>query len=390
MNVKRVVLCMGELETLDYFSIQIAKAAEEMNIETYTIHTKHPETYSGRDLDEFTSKGECIAILFNQVGILLTAENGENYWDNKHIPVFSMQVDHPRNFADALTNPIKELRVLSVDKKHIDFIRSYYPAVSKVYFLPQAGAIEYEKHNLLNIKDRPIDILYTGSCHPKIDSFPPIGGLPQSGMEMYEFAISLMLNDPSYTTEEAIALYFISNNYSLPADQMLTIFTNVSIYIESYVRREWKFRIIEALDKAGLQVEIYGEHWVAADHSLSKNICIHPRITSAECNQLMGKAKFTLNFLPWFKDGTSERPFNTMLNGSICLIDKSGYMTERFTDEKELIFFDLSDADALVSKIRKYINDPVAMQQIADNGYDTALANDTWKNRLERIINFEN
>ncbi|MBO6214293.1 MAG: glycosyltransferase family 1 protein [Lachnospiraceae bacterium] len=390
MRIKRLVLCVGELEPLNYFSRQIEMAAKDAGLETYVINTKYPETYRGRALDDFCSRGDCIAVFFNQIGIMLSADSGENYWDSMDIPVYTMQVDHPRNFADALRDPIKQLHVLSIDKKHIDFIRSFFPKVENVYFLPQGGAPESDRDSLKKISDRPIEILYTGSCHQAIEAFPPIGGLPSNGMDMYDFAISLMLADPLYTTEEAIELYFMSKGYTLPRDQLLSLYTSVSIYVESYVRREWKFKTMEALDKAGFHVEIYGDHWKASDHPLSDNIVIHDRISSAECNRLMGLSRFTLNFIPWFKDGTSERPFNSMLNGSVCLIDKSKYLTERFIDGRELIFFDLTAPDELVSKLKDYMNSPEKLQLIADAGYNTAYSNDTWKNRLERILEFEN
>ena len=115
MKLDGIIVTRSSMEALNYFSDNICMAAEKMGYKTYVIDTERAETYLGKELDLFVEKYRCTAVFFNQIGLLLTDDFGKNYWDAKQIPVYSMQVDHPRNFADAMTEPIEMLRVVCID-----------------------------------------------------------------------------------------------------------------------------------------------------------------------------------------------------------------------------------------------------------------------------------
>ena len=139
------------------------------------------------------------------------------------------------------------------------------------------------------------------------------------------------------------------------------------------------------LDQAGIRVEVYGSGWEASDYSYGETIRFHPWTTSEECNALAGQAKLLLNFLPWFKDGCSERVFNNMLGGGICLTDESPYLKERFTDGRELIFFSLGNLPQLAADISWLLDHPKEASHIAETGFHAAKAHDTWGHRLRQI-----
>ena len=67
---------------------------------------------------------------------------------------------------------------------------------------------------------------------------------------------------------------------------------------------------------------------------------------------MLGKAKIGLNCMLWFKDGCSERVFNIMLNGAVCLTDTSKYLLERFEHGNELVFYDLEDMEEMKQNVR--------------------------------------
>lgn len=93
------------------------------------------------------------------------------------------------------------------------------------------------------------------------------------------------------------------------------------------------------------KIVIYGKGWDARDEAWQPNVSINARISSEECNRMLGKAKIGLNCMPWFKDGCSERVFNIMLNGAVCLTDTSKYLLERFEHGNELVFYNLEDME---------------------------------------------
>ena len=172
----------------------------------------------------------------------------------------------------------------------------------------------------------------------------------------------------------------------MPDETLREFYTSVSIFIETYVRREWKQKMIRVLDEAGLSIEIYGRNWDAPDYNPSEHIHIHERISSEECNEKIADAKITLNCMPWYKRGSSERPFNTMLNGSLCFIDASEYLLERFEDGKEISFFDIQKPEELAQKLKYYLEHLDEAQEIADRAYDIVKENDTWECRLKTIL----
>ena len=385
---RALIFVKGALEPLDYFTDQMIEAAEKMNRTYYVIDISKPETYNGPSLDAFVSEHACLAIMFNQVGIMFEDAPGVNYWDAKEIPVFSMQVDHPRNFADAMLDPIQMLHVLSIDRNHVKFIRRFFLKVNRDFFLPNGGAMSgsVKETGYKKLKDRSIDILIVGDCQQEVTAFPRIDVFDDGGELFFRHSVQTMMDNPSLTTEEAMESFFKEYGFDVPDETLREFYTSVSIYVETYVRREWKQKMIRVLDKAGLSIEIYGQNWSAPDYNLSEGIHIHERVSSAECNEKISNAKITLNCMPWYKRGTSERPFNTMLNGSLCFMDESEYLLERFEDGKDICFFDIRKPEELAGKLKYYLEHLDEAQGIADKAYDIVKENDTWECRLKTIL----
>lgn len=325
---------------------------------------------------------------FNQIGLLLTDDFGNNYWDAHQIPVYSFQVDHPRNFSDAMINPIRMLRVLSIDKNHKDFVRRFFPRVTGCYFLPNGGTQEVRE--IKPLQERTIDVLYVGGCQSPVVSFPLLEFFEDKGSDFYRSVISELLQNPSLTIEDAMEKYFLDRAIRISDEDLLKLFTSISVYIETYVRREFKQAMLQTLDRRGIHVDIYGGGgWENNSYEYGEKICFHSKITSKECNEKIGDAKITLNCMPWYKDGSSERPFNSMLNGSLCMIDKSDYLLERFTDGTGICFFDLQKPEELADKIEYYLSHLDEAQEIANRGYAITTENDTWENRLKTILAWE-
>ena len=101
----------------------------------------------------------------------------------------------------------------------------------------------------------------------------------------------------------------------------------------------------------------------------------------------MEESKIVLNQMSWFKDGASERIFNAMLQGAVCLTDDSIYLREILTNGQDVVFYDLSELEKLSSIVVELLQHPDIMQCISDNGYQLAKSNHTWKHRAEQLLN---
>ena len=363
---------------MDYFIDQLADSADKLGIEYYIINTGIPESY-GEALEEYVNLGRCEVFMINQIGLLLS-ENGQNYWKERNIPVYDLIVDHPYNYADALECPPADMNVIVIDRNHEKFIRKYYPAIKNIYFMPDGGN---EAEGRMQYKDRPIDILYVGDCQLSTP-FIEIPDMHDKGMEMYSTVYNILLQKPGLSIEETMELYFEAKG-GYTKEQVKQYILNYGFIISDNVRRYYKLKTMHALENTGAGIVIYGKGWDAYDEAWQPNVSINARISSEECNQMLGKAKIGLNCMPWFKDGCSERVFNIMLNGAVCLTDTSKYLLERFRHGNELVFYNLEDMEEMQQNVCWLLENPNAASQIAQAGYEAAIRNDTWLCRMGEI-----
>ena len=102
--------------------------------------------------------------------------------------------------------------------------------------------------------------------------------------------------------------------------------------------------------------------------------------------------------MPWFKDGAHDRVFNSCLNGAVSLTDSSRYLDEIFTDDENILFYDLNmlrDYEAfgynpeitepMVRRIKELLQDNDRLQQIADNAYMICRDTHCWDNVAEEL-----
>ncbi len=376
----KLIFFYGPLDALRYFMDRLTECAKELGIEYIIADHNDPGSYALSRLNSFL-EGDVPVFMFtmNQIGIGLV-EGNENYWKKHNITVFDFVQDHPRNYDDILLDPPCDIRILSLDKNNMDFIHRFYPKIKDVFFMPNGGT---EVCEFVPFKDRTIDVLYMGGCQQATDYFPPINGLPDEGNSFYSDVVSMMVEEPSLTTESAIENWFSERNIPVSEEVLLTLNLQAAPYIENYIRRFFKLEGMHALDRAGVHVEIYGgDSWIDRDMPFSDNIHINPRISSDELNRIICNAKISLCFIPWYKRGCSEKNFDSMLNGALCVSDKSEYLEEHYKEGENIIYFDLGNPGQMASDVKWLLENPGNAELIAKRGFDTALKYDTWKERF--------
>lgn len=206
-------------------------------------------------------------------------------------------------------------------------------------------------------------------------------------MIMYRIILEIMLGNPYITTEEAIEYYFTSRSMEISDEQLLQINETSAVYIESYVRRYFKINAIKSIAARGIPVEIYGGGW-GCDSDYNNVVHIHNRVSSAECNILTAQAKIALNFMPWYKDGASERVFNNMMAGSLCITDPSGYLLNNYIDGKDIVYFDLNNISKVGEVVEYYLEHTEEAERIAEAGKIKASTNDSWLSRMQTVLQY--
>ncbi len=202
-RIEHVIFFKGLLETMDYFVDKLVEGAAAIGVDTYVIDTNDPSSYQSDDFIRFFEQEGVAAFLLNQIGLGMKLGD-ENLWEKFHIPVYDFIQDHPRNFYDSLTDPISDFHAVVIDRDHAPFIRRYFPKIGPIHFLPNGGAPEGES---LPYRDRPIDVLYCGSCQEPLTDYPVIPFLKDGGRDFYQTTIGTMIANPMLTMEQVVRWY---------------------------------------------------------------------------------------------------------------------------------------------------------------------------------------
>ena len=376
--MRKLIFTIGMLPPLDYFADQFCAACEK-NGWDYTVAEMGKPLTVQRFAEWVTSGVPCQVVMFNNVGLWLKM-GGKNFWEQHHVPVANILVDHRRAFFRYLDEPIRDLTFYCIDRNHARYIQRFYP-LANAAFLPHGGNREGE---MLPWEERNIDVLYLSSCQER-QQFYHIDRLPDKGQSFYGLIIPALMEQDTVTCEAAIHSYLAQTGQ---ADASLEKHLNeeFAFFCENHVRRQFKKTLIKALSDAHLHTEIYGEHWDDDGECYAEQICLHGRIPARDCNAVMTHAKIALNALPWFKDGSHERVYNAMLSGAVCVTDDSEYFRETLKDGENVVFYNRKHPEEAAEKIRDLLANPDRARQIAENGRLFAEAHCTWEARLRQIV----
>ncbi|QHQ61072.1 hypothetical protein Ana3638_10080 [Anaerocolumna sedimenticola] len=107
-RVRKIILFKGQIETLGYFSEQLAKAFVQLGYEVYLFdfNNSYQEI---NNLIWFCDKENTVMITFNFIGLnnedIFLMENGELFWNQREILCVNIIVDHPFYYHEFFKNP---------------------------------------------------------------------------------------------------------------------------------------------------------------------------------------------------------------------------------------------------------------------------------------------
>lgn len=141
-----MILIRNAVETLGFFSEQIALELERCGYEIYFVdYDALYDTICG--LHRFAVKGQTALVTFNFIGIggeeIFRDETGGTVWEKYDVQCLNILVDHPFYFHAKLKAAYggPRQKVFCVDREHAACVRRFYPGV-QVQFLPLAGNME--------------------------------------------------------------------------------------------------------------------------------------------------------------------------------------------------------------------------------------------------------
>ncbi|MFA9462833.1 MAG: glycosyltransferase [Velocimicrobium sp.] len=389
--MKKIVLFKNGVETLSYFSLELAKAFLKNGHEVYVFDLLDEEL-SLPQLISFYESRNTVLITFNFTGIrgedVFLDENNHLFWNVLKIPCINIVVDHPFYYHELLANRPILYHQISIDRLHEAYMKRFFPEVSSLGFLPLGGTEIKSPSFPIHYEERTIPILFTGNYTPPSTFEKHIMRQGDDYALFYRSIIECLIKEPQHSMEEVFENFLKRELGNLSEEDLKQCMANM-IFIDLYVRFYFRGEVVKTLVDYGYPVHVFGSGWNYLDCNHPENLVYEGSLDSKGCLEKMQNAKISLNVMPWFKDGAHDRIFNSMLNGSLCLTDESLYLKESFTDQKNICFYSLSKLHHLPSIVDALLKNPTTMKSITEAGYNKSKELHTWNKRaqfLESVI----
>lgn len=403
-EIRKIIFIKNAVETLGYFSEQIALELERNGYETCFID--YERMYESMDeMLHFLEREETALVTFNFIGLrgeaVFQTESGRSIWQEENLPILNILVDHPLYYHSCLKEAGERMRVFCVDREHVGYVRRFYPGV-KVEFLPLAGNElllsdgdgEHGTHRT-HCEDVPEPVLYGQR------TFDLVFAANYVSMEMLEEKVKALdedyrifyrritedlIADPAQSVDAVMERHIRNELGAVPEEQLCAAMSGM-IWIDLFIRSYFREKVVQTLADAGIIVRVFGADWEKIHCKKPQNVRTSGgKVNSAACVQAMRDARIALNVMPWFKDGAHDRVFTAMLQGTAALTDDSRYLREECRDGENICFYSLRALQQLPDQVVSLLEDPVRMAELAERGYRMAEKRHRWKNRAGLLM----
>lgn len=343
-------------------------------------------TCSEADLEAYEKSGVDAVVTFN--GEALERKGLWQHWNRLGALVVNILMDAPFHIdlCGYMDSPdIKRYLLLCPDENHVEFVKRYYPRVKYVEFMPHGGTRMGRKP--IPWEEKSIDLLFCGT-YIKPGRFLDV---MEQNMDRDEFWLYVnmgerMLQDSSLPVEQVVAEARGFGNAPLFPGRIDDELPGMNL-LEGWVRMAARERVVTALVKGGVDLYVLGAGWQDCPcageekfHRLSEEL-----VPFGDTLAWMENARINLNVMPWFKAGSHDRVFNSMLRQSVALTDSSSYFRQHFRDGESIVYYSLEDIGNLPETVRSLLAHPDQGEAIARAGYEKAAAF-TWQSYVKELV----
>lgn len=364
-----------QYDAVNIFAESLGRAFEKTGHSVVFIDLKDQANLAANIQKELSTPKKFI-VAFSGVGADFKAGE-KSLYDLLPYPFVALMVDHPGHFLKRFN--INNIIITCMDRSHVKFMKEYFGETKKVAFLPHGGCFAEDAEN---DDERPIDILYAGTYLDQKYYLDVINALDEIPRKITLEVCEIVLSGNHVTGEEAIIK--VAGRYGIDLSNKAIhrkFLEDIISRTEIYTRAVKRHRLLEVLDKAALNIKIYGNGWPSGVY---KNLTPAPAKTFPEILSLMKKTKLVLN-TSCLPDGSHERIYSSMLNGAVSLSDFNPYLSENFTDMEDIIFYKWLELSALPDKIN-YALAENRWKKIAAAGQLKALEEHTWNARAMELL----
>lgn len=408
-KITKVILIKGAVETLGYFSEQIAPELMQLGYDVYFIdYDDLYESISG--LHKFAEKGHTALLSFNFIGLggedVFLDESERLIWEKYEMKYLNILVDHPLYYHSKLLISPQQMTVFCIDREHVAYVRRFYPEIN-VKFLPLAGnvrlpgdekmaddsyaALRNYEQKLIPYEKRGYDVVFTANYVPIEQLEQKFVTLDEEYAAFYRKIVDDLIAKPMQSIDVVMERH-IKDELGDVSDSDIRSAMSGMVFVDLLARTYFRGEIVRTLADADVKVHVFGADW-------DKLVCKKPQniiknkgqlseglLSSALCVDAVQNAKISLNVMPWFKDGAHDRIFTAMLQKTVALTDDSKYLREKFTDGEDIVFFSLEAREYLPDIIHKLLRNEEKAMGIAENGYNRAKEAHTWRQRTGELV----
>ncbi len=397
--MKHIILFKGGVETLEFFSIEMARTFRQQGYDIFwfdlifcTESSKKLKSCYSEWMKEASS---VYALTFNFGGLAgeegLYTPDGVSFWDETNIRVYNIVVDHPLYYHKYEKFLPDNYIQLGIDRNHVRYMDTFFPKIQNAFF-PLAGTGLYSQElngidkPFIPWKDRKIDILFTGNYTPLEQLVSYLAGMDEEYKQFYINMVKELMEHPKLLVEDVAKQYLEREiGRGLTIEELKPCMPNM-MFVDLSIRFYYRAKVLQTLLDDGMKVHIIGAGWDLLECRHPENMILHGNQSSQACLDAIAQAKISINVMPWFKDGAHDRIFNSMLNGAISLSDDSCYLREIFNDQEDICYYALEDIPKITQKATYILQNTEYAEIIQKNAYKKCIREHTWQKRAEWII----
>ncbi|MCR5676932.1 MAG: glycosyltransferase [Agathobacter sp.] len=318
---------------------------------------------------------------FNSNLPLMKMDDGSPVLSHLKGRFYNYLLEHPLHHHKVLSVTNVEQNVICIDRKHVEYVRTYYPHIREAIFLP-VGSMPGDPKKIKPIRGRNIAVFFPGTytstnwATAKMAVMPP--ELKQELIWLYE----KMRDDYTLELPDALKQYAQEKMHLTIPDEEMAEYVHRHFLADTFICAYVRDRVIRALLEAHIPVTVCGGGWQEFDDPNNQYLIILPAKDYEAALEMTYDAKILLNVMPHFKDGMHDRVLTAMSHGAVCVTDATDYIRENFTDDRDLILYDLQHLSELPRVIAEYLEDENQLQKIAEAAGYAVSNNFTWEKLL--------
>lgn len=378
----KVLLFYGLVGSLNHFSDELSREFERMGIETKILDLNS----SNADYELFLREKFDAAVCYNSIGTF-TAGNSElmGIYDELDIPVINILMDHPMNLSYCMKqHPAKYIQ-FSPDEEHVKYAKKYYD-LENCFFLPHmASEIQCREE-----VDQDIEVLFPAALAQCNELYKKIQDAFQDNPFMLKVVLDLLeflIANPQYTMEAALEVCLTNMGVELSLKQFAVMMSGIKD-ADLFIRMYFREKVILELSKTGRPIVIIGRGWEKSSVVKLPNIERLSSINFEDVFSYMARSKVTLTVMPWFKAGTHDRIFNSLLHNSCPLTDESRWLTAHLAPNQECAYFSLDSLANIGNTLEELLGNEDVRKTIIENGKKKVEENYTSRNIAQQIVNY--